>query len=99
MYGDKVLTRTRGVTIKHVAHPGRAVEAYEAFMSAAGEILAFKNVDFHVVSVKSGFGELGGVWSRRWHNIYAIDGINNTVWEDRGCSPASFINQARDNPF
>jgi hypothetical protein len=76
-YGDKVLTDT---TLKMVhpdckgQNPGACGQSSmdASFQHSLGSMITFAMLDYHVVTVDSGFGRLGSYMSGRWGNDYEL---------------------------
>lgn len=46
-------------------------------LAAAGEMYLYSLADYHIISSRSGYGHVGAMWSRRWHQQFSVEKARN----------------------
>lgn len=78
------------VTSLNVGDSNLDDERADALTKAAADMLSFAEMDYFVLSQKSGFGKVGAMLSNRWHNVWWLnpqDHGNRTP----SCGPKSYV--------
>lgn len=78
------------VTSINGGNPNLDNERADTLVKAAADMLSFAEMDYFVLSQKSGFGKVGAMLSNRWHNVWWLnpqDHRNRTP----SCGPKSYV--------